>query len=155
ERSAKVPSLRQMRSDVPWGLESVVRKCLDPNPTQRYQRAEDLAEDLRRLLSDDPLRHAPELSQVERVQKGARRHPRLTSMSAVAGAAILLLTLGGFALAATRGRLDQAEDRLEAKQARDRSRDHDEGTLRSLLLVNTFSDQPQVHLRQGLEVCEK
>ena len=58
ERSAKVPSLRQARPDVPWGLEIVVRKCLDPDPKRRYQKAEDLAEDLRRLLSDDPLRHA-------------------------------------------------------------------------------------------------
>src|SRR2546423_9548327 len=76
-------------------------------------------------------------------------------MSAVASAAILLLALGGFALAATRGRLDRAEDRLEATQARDRLNDHDAGTLRSLLLVNTTSDQPRKHLRQGLEVCEK
>src|SRR5207302_654962 len=62
ERSAKVPSLREARPDVPWGLESVVRKCLDPDPARRYQRAEDLAEDLRRLLDDRPLLHAPELS---------------------------------------------------------------------------------------------
>jgi tetratricopeptide (TPR) repeat protein len=155
ERSVKVPSLRQARPDVPWGLESVVRKCLDPDPKRRYQKAEELAEDLRRLLSDHPLRYAPELSRVECVQKWARRHPRLTSVSAVTSAAIVLLALGGFALAATRGRLGRAEDRLEATQARDRFRDHDAGTLRSLLLVNTTSDQPHEHLRQGLQVCEQ
>ncbi|HKB37977.1 MAG TPA: tetratricopeptide repeat protein [Gemmataceae bacterium] len=154
ERSAKVPSLRAVRADVPWGLESVLRKCLDPDPARRYQRAEHLAEDLRRLLEDRPLLHAPELSRLERLQKWARRHPRLTSVSAVATAAMLLLTLCGFALAGTRGRLVTAEDRLEAKQARDRLRDHDAGTLRSLLLVNTTTDRPHEHLRQGLRSCE-
>src|SRR5262249_26222116 len=87
ERPATVPSLRQVRPDVPWGLESVVRKCLDPNPKQRYQKAEHLAEDLRRLIEDRPLSHAPELSRVQRVQKWARRHSRLTSISAGAGRA--------------------------------------------------------------------
>src|SRR5207248_4391524 len=95
ERARSAPSLRAVRPDVPWGLESVVRKCLAPDPRQRYQKAEHLAEDLRRLLDDRPLLHAPELSRAERVQKWARRHPRLTSMSAVAGAAAVLLALGG------------------------------------------------------------
>src|SRR5262245_26542987 len=155
ERSAKVPSLRAARADVPWGLESVLRKCLDPDPIRRYQRAEHLAEDLRRLLDDRPLLHAPELSRVERLQKWARRHPRLTSVSAVTCAATLLLALSGLALAGTRDRLVTAADRLEATPARDRLRDHDAGTLRSLLLVNTTGDRPHEHLRQGLQTCEK
>ena len=42
------------------------RKCLAPDPAQRYQQAEQLAEDLRRFLDDRPLRYAPELSWRER-----------------------------------------------------------------------------------------
>src|SRR5262249_42586907 len=32
ERGRTVPSLRQVRADVPWGLESIARRCLDPDP---------------------------------------------------------------------------------------------------------------------------
>ena len=50
-----VPSLRKKCPDVPWGLESIARKCLAPDPARRYQRAADLAEDLDRFLNDLPL----------------------------------------------------------------------------------------------------
>ena len=67
DRSQQAPSVRAARPDIPWGLESVVRKCLDPDPARRYQQADHLAEDLRRLLDDRPLKYAPELSLAERV----------------------------------------------------------------------------------------
>src|SRR5206468_124952 len=61
----------------------------------RYQGARQLQEDLERHLADLPLRHAPEPSPRERARKWARRHPRLTSATSVAGlAAGLLLALG-------------------------------------------------------------
>ncbi|MBC7821610.1 MAG: serine/threonine protein kinase, partial [Planctomycetaceae bacterium] len=50
ERARSIPSLRQFRQDVPWGLESIVRKCLQPEAAQRYQRAGEMAEDLDRFL---------------------------------------------------------------------------------------------------------
>ena len=47
-----------MYSNVPWSLDSILRKCLDPDPANRYARAADLAEDLCRFLQDLPLKHA-------------------------------------------------------------------------------------------------
>src|SRR5207248_550557 len=38
ERSCIVPSLRQRRPHLPWSLESIVRKCLAPDPNNRYQQ---------------------------------------------------------------------------------------------------------------------
>ena len=90
ERSKSVPSLRQERPDISWGLESIARKCLAPEPARRYQQADHLADDLRRLLEDRPLKHAPELSRVEQARKFVRRHPRLTSSGTVAGIAALV-----------------------------------------------------------------
>ena len=59
QRSQAAPSLRQYRPDAPWSLESILRKCLAPQPDQRYQQAEHLAEDLRRFQEDRPLKFAP------------------------------------------------------------------------------------------------
>jgi serine/threonine protein kinase/tetratricopeptide (TPR) repeat protein len=154
ERSRVVPSLRQARTDVPWGLESIARKCLAPDPDQRYQEAEHLAEDLRRFLEDRPLRHAPELSRVERLQKWVRRHPRWTSSGTVAAAAALLLVVAGFALAGVRDHLAAAQDQLLTARAVERKQQYQAGTVRALCLVNTTLDM-QDQLRQGVAVCEE
>ncbi len=154
ERGKTIPSLRGKRPDVPWGLESIVRKCLAPDPTQRYQRAEDLAEDLRRFLDDRPLKFAPELSRVERVRKWIRRHPRLTYSGAVASVALVLLGAAGAALAGARDDLASTQTQLEHSQTQDRRRAFEEGTVRALCLVNTTTDLHD-HLREGVAVCEK
>ena len=57
ERSKRSPSLRLLCQDVPWSLESITRKCLDPDPTRRYQQGDHLAEDLRRFLEERPLKY--------------------------------------------------------------------------------------------------
>src|SRR5262249_61037339 len=61
ERSRAEASVRGERPDLSWGLESIARRCLAPDPARRYQRADHVAEDLRRLLEDRPLKYAPEL----------------------------------------------------------------------------------------------
>ncbi len=147
ERSKTVPSVRRVRPDVSWGMESIVRKCLASEPSERYQRADHLADDLRRLLEDRPLRHAPELSRVEAARKFARRHPRIASASTVVGAAALVLLAVGGALAAARSRLADAE-------ARDLVRAHDAGVTRALCLINTQVDLRD-HLREGITACEQ
>ena len=47
------PSIRGVRSDVPPGLERVVRKCLVKDREERYQSMKDVALDLRELLRED------------------------------------------------------------------------------------------------------
>jgi serine/threonine protein kinase/tetratricopeptide (TPR) repeat protein len=154
ERSQVRPSLRCRRPDVPWSLESIFRKCLDPDRSRRYQQAEHLAEDLRRFLDDRPLKYAPELSQAERVRKWLRRHPRLTSSASVALAASLLLGAGGTAYVGVRHHLETTRDELQAAQAREVQRAYEDGTVKALCLVNTTTEV-QDYLRQGTEACER
>ena len=154
ERSRNIPSLRQVRRDVPWTLESIARKCLDPDPARRYQQGDHLADDLRRFLEDRPLRYAPELSRVERVRKFFRRHPRLTTSGSVLAAATMVLLIVGAALMGARAHLAEASTQLGKAQAQDRKRAHDAGAVRALCLVNTTLGR-QDHLRQGIAVCEE
>jgi serine/threonine protein kinase/Tfp pilus assembly protein PilF len=145
ERSQVTPSLRARRADVPWGLESIVRKCLAPDVGERYQQAGHLAEDLRRFLDDRPLLHAPELSGGERLRKWSRRHPRLTTAGVVALAASLLLLVLGCGLLAVRARLGDAE-------ARERKQAFQSGTLEALCLLHTALEH-QDNQRLGAQVC--
>jgi serine/threonine protein kinase/Tfp pilus assembly protein PilF len=165
ERGHTVPSLRQKRPDVPWGLESIARKCLEPDQNRRYQNAAELAEDLRRFLDDRPLKHAPELSAAERLRKWARRHPRLTSSASVAAVAAVLLTVtaGGAAAVVTTVRQHQVatQEALNASRAEQRRREYEEGTREALCLVNAtpaLSDHTPAtleHTRRGQAVCEQ
>ena len=146
--------MRQVRRDVPWGLESIVRKCLDPDPARRYQQGDHLADDLRRFLDERPLKYAPELSRVDRVRKFFRRHPRLTTSGPVLAAAMAVLLVVVAALIGARSHLAEAGTRLGKAQAEERKRAHDAGAVRALCLVNTILGR-QDHLRQGIAVCEQ
>jgi tetratricopeptide (TPR) repeat protein len=153
ERGRSVPSMRQQRTDVPWSLESIARKCLAPDQAQRYQQAEHLAEDLGRFLADEPLKYAPELSRLERMQKWVRRHPRLTSTGTVATTAVLLLVGAGVALAGVREHLAWTQEQLTVSQTQERRRAYEEGMVHALCWVNTTS-QMRDHLALGLQACE-
>jgi serine/threonine protein kinase/Flp pilus assembly protein TadD len=140
ERGQAPPSVRKVRPDTPWNLESIVRHCMAPDPAHRYQRAEHLAEDLRCFLEDRPLRYAPELSLGERAEKWVRRHPRLTWAGAVAAVAACVLTLGALAFVEVNERLHDTSDQLAVAQAEERKRQFEEGTVRALFYANTRNE---------------
>ena len=170
ERSQATPSVRKQQPTVPWSLESIVRKCLAPDPSRRYQQAEDLAEDLRRFLEDRPLKYAPELSRADRIRRWMRRHPRLTSSASVATVAGFILATLVASLIGLRHHLASAEEELIARQDRERKDLYIAGTEKALCLINTVSEWSggereawgvgrgpclQENLQLGMEMCEE
>jgi serine/threonine protein kinase/tetratricopeptide (TPR) repeat protein len=98
DRRAAFAGIRQWNKEVSPAVEAIIGRCLAADPADRYQRADHLREDLDRQLKHLPLKHTPEPSARERLAKWARRHPKLTSSTAVAVAAgVLLIGLGGAA----------------------------------------------------------
>lgn len=71
----KPPRLEALNPQVSPGLADIVRRCLARNPAHRYPDAESLATDLRRHLSDLPLRGVRNRSVGERWRKWRRREP--------------------------------------------------------------------------------
>ncbi|PHR88063.1 MAG: hypothetical protein COA78_36685 [Blastopirellula sp.] len=49
------PSARQTRADVPRELDTIIKKCLQRLPEDRYATAEALADDLNRFLNNEPI----------------------------------------------------------------------------------------------------
>ena len=98
ERLASQPSLRTTNPRVSPAVESIVRRCLAPDPAHRYRSARELHEDVQRQLDDLPLKHAPEPSLRERLGKWARRHRHLTSITTLGAVAtcLLLAVTAGF-----------------------------------------------------------
>jgi WD40 repeat protein/tRNA A-37 threonylcarbamoyl transferase component Bud32 len=116
------PRPGQLVPHVPADLETIALKCLSKEPEKRYANAEELADDLRRFLRNEPIRARP-ISRGERIWKWARRRP------AVAGllAAVVLVTVLGICgivwqwLAAVAAREHALDASMVANQQRDRA----------------------------------
>jgi serine/threonine protein kinase/Tfp pilus assembly protein PilF len=144
---SQVPSLRATCPQVPWSLDSIVAKSLDPLPSRRHARARDLAEDLRRFLDDLPLKYAPEPSPRERVAKWIRRHPSTTGSTSVALLAIVLLCGAG-------GIISLLSHSLQGVSARLKFRAFQSEFSECQLRLNTTSG-PVEHLARGIRLAQK
>jgi tetratricopeptide (TPR) repeat protein/predicted Ser/Thr protein kinase len=82
------PRLRQLVPSLPRDLESIVAKCLSPEPRGRYDSAGALADDLGRFLAGEPIRARP-TPWPRRLARRLRRHLALTAavVSAIAAVA--------------------------------------------------------------------
>jgi serine/threonine protein kinase/WD40 repeat protein len=72
--SGDITPLRQRNRTIPVDLESIVLKALEGDPQRRYQRAEEMADDLARFLRHEPTLARP-VSLVRRVGLAVVRHP--------------------------------------------------------------------------------
>lgn len=155
QRALPVASLRENSLlEIPWSLESIVRKCLAPDPGERYRSAAELAQDLACFLQDLPLKIAPELSRREQVQKWKRRHPRIT----VALTALLLSTAlfvpGALLLRFARHDLAAAQHQLITGESSERARTFHAAAQQALSLTNTVVPNEQT-LQTGIVACEQ
>ncbi len=79
---------RQLERAIPVELETVLLKTMAKNPAERYDTAQEMAEDLERFLGDEPVRaRRPTLGQ--RARKWARRHQGVMRVAGVALALIV------------------------------------------------------------------
>jgi serine/threonine protein kinase len=107
---------RRLNKGVPPELETIVLKAVEKNPSDRYATAQDLADDLRRFLKDEPIR-AKRPTLVQRAVKWVRRH-KAVSWMAVAALAVLAVgsTLSALVIANQRNLAEQR--RLDAEHER-------------------------------------
>jgi hypothetical protein len=123
-----IPTPREKDSSIPKLLEQIVLKAMQVKPSYRYSSARDLAEDIKRYVSDEPV-HAYQESGLEKSRRWVRKNRSLVGAAMV----ILLLflaTMGAlglwFVTAIERDRANQqtkiAVDAMkEAEEQRDRA----------------------------------
>jgi WD40 repeat protein len=112
------PPLRRLAQGVLPDLETVVRKAMAVEPTDRYATAQELADDLRLFLDDLPVK-ARRASAEERLRRWARRNPALARMTAAAAAVVLAVAVGAsllsLELSGALGRARLAEQETQRK----------------------------------------
>jgi serine/threonine protein kinase/Flp pilus assembly protein TadD len=85
--------LRKVNKAAPAYLETIVLKAMAKNPLERYATAQEMANDLRRFLRDEPILARP-LTLLKRTRRWARRHRPVMLSAAVASLAALTVLAG-------------------------------------------------------------
>jgi len=89
---------RRLDRAVPAELETIVLKAMEKRPQDRYATAQELADDLRRWLLDEPIR-ARRPGIVQRAAKwGRRRRPLVASIALSLFLALILLAISNIAI---------------------------------------------------------
>ena len=104
DRRRTPPRLREEHPEIPAPLERVIRRCLEPDPTDRYPDANELAADLQAVADDAPLKWTREPIHVRAIRRARRSWRRAVLVAVVAGSAV------GLAMAALREEGDRARD---------------------------------------------
>ncbi|MEO1995291.1 MAG: protein kinase [Planctomycetaceae bacterium] len=107
------PRPRQISTDIPHDLETIVLKSMAGEAQHRYQTAEQMASDLALCLEDRPIQ-AQRSRWIERLWRWCRRNPALASASSAAVGLLIVvavvMTLGYFRAVADR-RMTQSQQR--------------------------------------------
>jgi len=137
--------LRRLNPAIPRDLETIVGKCMEKESQRRYARAEEVADDCRRFLADEPIR-ARRTPVVLKAARFLRRHRYYTLGTVL----VIALTVGILALA-TEVRQLRGQQRLdEAFTAILFEADHTRGA-RLLDEAESFGiDSAKLHLYRGL-----
>ena len=104
---------RQLNPLTPIDLNTLCLKCLQKEPSRRYQSAADLEADLERFLNGVPIVARP-IGIVERTWKWSRRHPLVAGLSSAVVAALLAMLVGG---AWYQAQLNQTLDDLQTSRS--------------------------------------
>jgi WD40 repeat protein/serine/threonine protein kinase len=86
-------SPRLLNPSVPRDLETICLKCLEKEPSRRYQTAQELADELGRFLNNEPTLAHP-VSRAERVWRWCRRKPALASFATATSLLLFGILIG-------------------------------------------------------------
>jgi tetratricopeptide (TPR) repeat protein/tRNA A-37 threonylcarbamoyl transferase component Bud32 len=107
-----VPPSR-LQPTVARDLETICLKCLQKEIRKRYATTSELAEDLRRFQTGEPILARP-VGKIERVWRWCQRNPKVAALTACV--AVLILVAMGSAVAILRGMARDAETVAETRK---------------------------------------
>lgn len=89
----EAPSPRSLDSSIPKDLETLCMRCLDREPSRRFDNAALLAAELERFANDEPIQARP-VSRLERGWRWCRRRPAISALTMALSLALLIGVAG-------------------------------------------------------------
>jgi serine/threonine protein kinase len=105
--AGNLPRARELEPTVPRALEAVCAKALEPDRRNRYQRPEDLAEDVRRWTVDEPVSVYRDPIAVRLTRWGRRHRTLAASLAALLITAVVALSVGVMLVDRERAKTEQ------------------------------------------------
>ncbi len=109
EKSVRQTNPSLLNSSVSPATSAIIRKCLETEPSARYQSADALRDDLTAQYHHATLVHQPEPSLLESLSKWSYRHPRLSSSISVVSLSSLLVVFLILGVVVRQVALDRAD----------------------------------------------
>src|SRR4051812_33045015 len=131
--------LRKIDPSIPRDLETIIHKAIEKDPAHRYPTAGALAEDLRCLLEDRPIR-ARRATWPERAWRWGRRNRSTAALAVVAAASLLTAAIVGWAGYATTRRA-LANESLRRQEAESATRRAEENMTLSLAVFEELFER--------------
>jgi WD40 repeat protein/serine/threonine protein kinase len=126
---AEPVSPRLLNPSIPRDLETITLKCLEKEPSRRYQTAQELADELARFLRHEPIRARP-LTPPERLWRWGQRKPTMALLI------VLLHLVGAVGLTGIVWQWQRAERLAKSEgQQRERFETGESNALRQLYVA--------------------
>ncbi len=106
------PSPRKLVSHLPSDLETICMTCMQKDPAKRYQTASQLADELHRFLTGQPIL-ARRISSLDRARRWCQRNPVVSSLASL----LILSLLAGLFGVATQWRRAERNSAMAREQA--------------------------------------
>ncbi|MFH1748295.1 MAG: protein kinase [Planctomycetota bacterium] len=137
--------LRQVNGAIPRDLETIVAKCMEKEPTQRYARAADVAEDCRRFAVAEPIQ-ARRTPTIVKTGRFLRRHRRYV----LAATLVLVMAVTSAWMAIKVRRVQGRQSLQEGFNAIIFESNYERGARLLDEAESLGIDTPELHLYRGL-----
>ena len=141
-----IPTPREKDASIPKLLEQIVLKAMQVEPGDRYASARELAEDIKRYVSDEPV-HAYQESGLEKSRRWVRKNRSLVGAAMVM---LLLVAMGaiGFGLVA-------AQFNKELIIERDRANSNEELAKQKLADIKKSQEEAEAYKLRVIQIVNE